>query len=216
MEKKKVAIIDYDLGNLFSVQLACEAIGLEATISADSRTISTADALILPGVGSFADAIQNLHRLDLISPIHDFVQSGKPLMGVCLGMQLLFTGSEEFGNTKGLDLISGEIKKLKSSTSQQVKVPQIGWNTIAPALVPWNETPLRSTLPNSYMYFVHSFYAAPADERVILTTTTYGNNNYCSSIFKDNIFASQFHPEKSTEKGINIYREWAVMNSLII
>lgn len=215
MEKKKVIIIDYDLGNLFSVQLACEAIGLEATISGDKKIISTADALILPGVGSFADAIQNLQQLDLIFPIHDFVQSGKPLMGVCLGMQLLFTGSEEFGNTKGLDLISGEIKKLKSSSAHKVKVPQIGWNTIAPALVPWNETPLRSTLPNSYMYFVHSFYASPADERVMLTTTTYGDNNYCSSVYKDNIFATQFHPEKSTQKGIGIYREWALINNLI-
>ncbi len=213
--KKNVVIIDYDLGNLFSVQLACESIGMNVKISGNKEDLKKADAIILPGVGSFGDAMENLKQMDFISPIHDFASSGKPLMGVCLGMQLLFTSSEEFGNTRGLNLIPGEIRRLKSTSDKPVKVPQISWNTIVPSKVPWYLTPLRATPVNSYMYFVHSFYAAPTDDGVTLTITKYGDNEYCSAIFKDNIFATQFHPEKSTEIGVKIYKEWALMNNLI-
>lgn len=213
--KKKVVIIDYDLGNLFSVKLACESVGLNVEISGDKKIIKNADAVILPGVGSFGDAMNNLKQLDLISSLQDFALSGKPLMGVCLGMQLLFTSSEEFGNTQGLNLISGEIRKLRSTIDSPVKVPQIGWNTITSSKVPWLQTPLKNTPANSYMYFVHSFYAAPVNDAVTLTITKYGDNEYCSAIFKDNIFATQFHPEKSTETGVKIYKEWALMNNLI-
>ncbi len=215
MKKRSVVIIDYDLGNLFSVQLACEAIGLSVEITRNKKALEDADAIILPGVGSFADAMSNLESMDLISPLHDFVTSGKPLMGVCLGMQLLFTKSEEFGDTPGLDMIHGEIRKLKTSDNEPVKVPQIGWNTISTAGIPWQATPLKSIPANSYMYFVHSYYAIPLDNRVTLTTTKYGDNVYCSGVFKDNIFATQFHPEKSTEVGVKIYKDWAMMNNLI-
>jgi imidazole glycerol-phosphate synthase subunit HisH len=215
MEKNKVVIIDYDLGNLFSVQLACESVGLNVVISSDRKYLTSASAIILPGVGSFRDSMRNLHRFDLISPIRDFVEAGKPMMGVCLGMQLLFSGSEEFGNTAGLDLIKGEIKKLKSIQTGPVKVPQIGWNNIQTGSVDWGKTPLRNIAPNSFMYFVHSFYAQPNEDDATLTTTDYGVNHYCSSVFKNNIFATQFHPEKSTEKGVGIYKEWAIMNNLI-
>lgn len=211
---RKIVIIDYDLGNLFSVKLACESIGLEVEISSDKNKIIDADAIILPGVGAFADAMSNLKRFDLISPIKDLVQSGKPMMGVCLGMQLLFTNSEEFGSNNGLNLIPGEIKKLRS-VDRPIKVPQIGWNKIAPASIPWNKTPLKNTPPDAYMYFVHSFYAIPDEKIVTLTTTDYGGIQYCSSVYKNNIFATQFHPEKSTGMGVKIYEEWALMNNLI-
>jgi glutamine amidotransferase len=215
MAKAKIIIIDYDLGNLFSVELACQAVGLEAEISADKKSITEADALILPGVGSFGDAMQNLKRFDLVDPIQNFVESGKPMMGVCLGMQLLFTRSEEFGNTEGLNIIPGAIKRLPSNPKQPVKVPQIGWNKVAAASIPFEKTPLRSTVPGAFMYFVHSFYATPDDKGVVLTTTNYGDTEYCSSVFRDNIFATQFHPEKSTRAGVKIYEEWATMNNLI-
>lgn len=215
MAKAKIIIIDYDLGNLFSVKLACESVGLNAEISVDEKSIAEADALILPGVGSFGDAMQNLKCFDLVDPIHNFAKSGKPMMGVCLGMQLLFTGSEEFGNTEGLNLIPGAIKRLPSDPRQPVKIPQIGWNRVSVASIPFEKTPLRSTVPGSFMYFVHSFYATPVDKRVVLTTTNYGGTEYCSSVYRDNIFATQFHPEKSTRAGVKIYEEWATMNNLI-
>lgn len=214
MSEKQVVIIDYDLGNLFSVKLACEAVGLSAIVSSDKKNIAKASALILPGVGSFGDAIYNLNRLDLVAPILDFVQTGKPLMGVCLGMQLLFTSSEEFGATSGLNIIQGEIKKLKSTIESSIKIPQIGWNKIGKAAVPWEESPLRNTPIDSYMYFVHSYYADPQEKNVVLTLTSYGENNYCSSVYTNNIFATQFHPEKSAAKGVDIYKQWATLNHL--
>lgn len=215
MGKSKIIIIDYDLGNLFSVKMACESVGLDVVISAERNDVAQADALLLPGVGSFGDAMSNLRQFGLVDAIHNFVASGKPLMGVCLGMQLLFSTSDEFGSTEGLNLIPGKIQRLPSNTQPPVKVPQIGWNRITTAAVPFAKTPLRSTEPGAFMYFVHSFYAVPADPSVVVTTTNYGGINYCSSVFQNNIFATQFHPEKSTKAGVKIYEEWATMNKLI-
>jgi glutamine amidotransferase len=212
--KKRVVIVDYDLGNLFSVQLACEAVGLEVEISSDQNKILASDGIILPGVGSFKAAMNNLDKLDLVLPIRDFALQGKPIMGVCLGMQLLFEGSEEFGNAKGLNIIPGEIRKLKSSVENFVKIPQIGWNMILPH-TNWEKTPFKHLKANSYMYFVHSFFATPSNPASILSTTAYGDNNYCSSVHQGNIFATQFHPEKSTAHGIGIYRQWGEQHGLI-
>jgi glutamine amidotransferase len=172
----------------------------------------------LPGVGAFKDAMENLTILGLKEPIKQFIKSGKPFLGICLGLQLLFTESEEFGSSKGLDVISGKVKRFSNRTDSDElqKVPQINWNTINKvSMAGWQNTPLMHLEDKQDMYFVHSFYVEPADEQICLTKTTYGELTYVSSILKDNIFACQFHPEKSAEEGLKIYRTWAELNKLI-
>jgi glutamine amidotransferase len=209
-----VAIIDYRMGNMFSVQHACRHAGLSSFITSDGKEISRADGAILPGVGAFGEAMQNLDRLGLVGIIKDCIWSGKPFMGVCLGMQLLFTESDEFGLSRGLDIVGGRIVKFPSETSgrSKVKVPQIGWNRIQRPRVCsadcWEGTPLQETPDGAYMYFVHSYYAIPASDSVTLSKTSYGGIDYCSSLVADNVFATQFHPEKSAKEGIAIYKKW--------
>jgi glutamine amidotransferase len=214
--KKKVIIIDYNLGNLFSVKQACDSVGMDAKISSNKSEIEDADAIILPGVGAFIEAMQNLKKLDLIDPIKHAVNKGVPFFGVCLGLQLIFTRSEEFGSGEGLDLIPGVIKKFPATyEDKKIKVPQIAWNTISSAEQSWTGTPLFDVEENEFMYFVHSYYVEPADNHSVLTRTNYEGLDYCSGILKDNIFAVQFHPEKSAQKGISIYKNWATINNLI-
>lgn len=203
----KVAIIDYQLSNLFSVKHAFDYLTIDSEITSDKSIISKCDAAILPGVGAFGDAMANLKQLDLINLIKEFVFSGKPFMGVCLGMQLLFSQSEEFGIHQGLDLIKGNVKKF-ASESKKLKVPQIGWNQIFQAQQNWNNSPLKETRNGEFMYFVHSYYVIPNNNNVILTNTTYEDIEYCSSLLSGNLFATQFHPEKSGPEGIKIYKNW--------
>src|SRR5215213_6943261 len=201
---KNVVIVDYQLGNLFSVKQACEHLGHEAGISNRPEDVANADYLILPGVGAFGDAMKNLDELGLSDAIHEHVDAGKPFMGVCLGLQLLMTESEEFGATKGLDIIPGVVKKfdVQEIGGDVFKVPQIQWNLIdEPEENKWKNTPLQCCKPGDYMYFVHSFYAQPHDNRYVLSKTTYGEKQYCSAVLKDNVFATQFHPEKSSLYG---------------
>jgi imidazole glycerol-phosphate synthase subunit HisH len=210
---KNVVIIDYQLGNLFSVKQACEHLGYKAIISSDPVDLKSADFAILPGVGAFKDAMINLEKLELKKAIYDYIESGKPFMGVCLGLQLLLTESEEFGNTKGLGIIPGKVRKfpVQQINEQTYKVPQIQWNNIL-APCSWEGTPLQSCKTGDYVYFVHSFYAQPDDENYVLSKTVYGNMEYCSAVLKNNVFATQFHPEKSGEYGVNIYKEWFLQN----
>lgn len=216
MSQKKVVIIDYNLGNLFSVKQACDTIGINAKISSDKSDIDQADALILPGVGAFIEAMQNLDKLGLTEAIKDNVRAGKPIFGVCLGLQLLFTKSEEFGSGEGLDLIKGVIKKFPSTyEDKKVKVPQIAWNRITSHKQNWENTPLCDIAENEFMYFVHSYYVEPSADTCVLTNTNYEGIEYCSGILSDNIFATQFHPEKSAQKGISIYKNWAKQNNLL-
>ena len=208
---KKVVIVDYQLGNLFSVQQACLHLGYDAVVTSDPSVLMDADYAILPGVGAFGDAMSNMHKLDLVEPLKDFIASGKPFMGVCLGLQLLFTESEEFGSTKGMNLIEGVVKKFspKNTEGGTLKVPQIAWNQIhAVSHNDWAKTPLRICKEGDFMYFVHSYYVQPDSKDVVLSSTEYGGYPYCSSIIKDNIFACQFHPEKSSSEGVNIYANW--------
>ena len=208
---KKVVIVDYQLGNLFSVQQACLHLGYDAVVTSDPSVLASADYAILPGVGAFGDAMDNMHSLDLVEPLKDFIASGKPFMGVCLGLQLLFTESEEFGSTKGMNLIEGIVKKFspKNTEGGTLKVPQIAWNQIEESKSnQWYKTPLHTCQNGDYMYFVHSYYVQPNTTDVVLATTNYGGHEYCSAIIKDNIFACQFHPEKSSLDGINIYNNW--------
>jgi glutamine amidotransferase len=213
---KKIIIVDYQLGNLFSVNQVLVNIGLQPKISSESIDIESADAIVLPGVGAFKDAMDNLNALNLSNPIIEAVRNGKPLFGICLGLQLLFTQSEEFGSTNGLGLIEGDVRKFKTvdAEGRKVRVPQIAWNTIYPSeyrtLV---NTPLEN-ITETDMYFVHSYYVAPKNKKDILTETYYSGLKYTSSVLKNNIFACQFHPEKSAQEGIKVYKNWALLNNL--
>lgn len=203
----KVAIIDYQLSNLFSVKHAFDYLKVDLQITSDKSALLNSDAAVLPGVGAFGDAMKNLEKFDLINVIKEFILSGKPFMGVCLGMQLLFTTSEEFGIHQGLDIIKGEVKKF-TSKDRLIKVPQIGWNQIVKTEKGWDNTPLKNIESGEFMYFVHSYYVLPKDRNVILAETSYEDIKYCSSVHSSNIFATQFHPEKSGKEGIKIYKDW--------
>jgi glutamine amidotransferase len=213
---KKVVIIDYQLGNLFSVKQACDTVGINAEVSSNREDILNADALILPGVGAFIEAMNNLKKFGLDTAIQNKVNGGTPIFGICLGQQLLFTESEEFGAGKGLDLISGIIKRFPEMIEKRkVKVPHIAWNTIFKVNQLWDNTALSDLSNNDFMYFIHSYYVKPSDDACILTQTNYDGIEFCSSILKNNIFATQFHPEKSADKGISIYKNWALINHLL-
>jgi glutamine amidotransferase len=214
--RKKIVIIDYQLGNLFSVNQALTNVGLDIKVTSNAEDVESADALILPGVGAFCDAMNNLHGFNLINPIKESIRHGKPFLGICLGLQLLFTESEEFGFTKGLDLIKGKVKRFSKNSreGETRKVPQIAWNQINKIKdISWDNTPLNNIKDGEFMYFVHSFYVVP-EEPVALTQTDYDGQNYVSSILTKNIFACQFHPEKSAQEGLKIYNNWAVINNL--
>jgi glutamine amidotransferase len=213
---KKIVIIDYQLGNLFSVKQACDHVGMNAKISSDRYDILNADALILPGVGAFIEAMNNLKKLELDSAIKQKVINGTPIFGICLGQQLLFTQSEEFGAGKGLDLIPGLIKRFPQNfENRNIKVPHISWNTIYKLNQKWDLSPLNELCDNDFMYFIHSYFVKPDNDSVILTLTNYDGIEFCSAIQHKNIFATQFHPEKSADKGISIYKNWGLTNNLI-
>jgi glutamine amidotransferase len=208
----KVAIIDYGLGNLFSINNACKLVGLNTIITKDIDIINNADALILPGVGAFGDAMNSLNNNNLTQTIYEFVNTGKPFLGICLGMQLLFSESEEFGSNKGLNLINGKVVKFPSinNNRDKIRVPQIQWNQIyAEDKNRWEDSPLRDIPEGSYMHFVHSYFAIPEDKNDILTYTEYEGTRYASAVKKGNIIGIQYHPEKSAKDGIKIYQNWA-------
>ena len=204
----EVAIIDYKMSNLFSVQAACNNAGLSSVITSDKYEILDAKVAILPGVGAFGEAMKYLNDYKLDDIIIQFVESGKPFLGICLGLQLLFENSEEFGQYSGLGIIKGKVKRFQFQKSDNTKypVPQVGWNTINQSNVTWDNTLLNKNTNGDFMYFVHSYFVEPENDSTILSYTNYGETKYCSSIQQKNIFACQFHPEKSGEKGINIYK----------
>ncbi len=213
--RKPVAIVDYGMGNLFSVKHACEYTGLEATITADKNIVLDAPAVIVPGVGAFADAMENLRRHDLVAALRDYAATGRPLVGICLGMQLLMTESYEFGRHPGLGLIEGDVVRLDSEGAEAPKIPHIGWSRVysegpaLSALVTSWEGSLMASVPNgSYMYFVHSYHVRPAGASV-LARTRFGSMEFCSSFARENIFACQFHPERSGQNGLKMYQALA-------
>ena len=203
-----VAIIDFNLGNLHSVDSACKFVGLNSKITNDKYEIMDAKSAILPGVGAFGEAMDNLKSLNLDKVIFDFVSTGRPFLGICLGLQLLFDESDEFGTYKGLGIIKGKVKKFDffKDKNNKYSVPQIGWNAIKKNKS-WESSLLEFNNENDQMYFVHSYYVVPDDNKYVLSSSKYGNTTYCSSISTDNIFACQFHPEKSGKKGLNIYKK---------
>lgn len=210
----KVAVIDYGLGNLFSIKRACEEAGLDPLVTCEGKEILASDALILPGVGAFAVAMDNLGRMDLAAPIKDFFSSGRPMLGICLGMQLLTSESEEFGRHKGLGIIPGRVLRFPDcgSGKEKAKVPQICWNRIfIPSGRPqgyWKHSPLNDIDNAEFMYFVHSFYVSLEDQNLHLSVSRYAGIEYCSSLAYKNIYAAQFHPERSGPAGLKIYRNW--------
>jgi glutamine amidotransferase len=208
----KVAIVDYGLGNLFSVNSACELVGLDAIITSDVDIVRKADAVILPGVGAFGDAMDTLRETHLLDAIFESIQEGKPFFGICLGMQLMFSESEEFGTNKGLGLIKGKIVKFpeRNADGGIIRVPQIQWNQVwGNKKEIWADSPLKNIDEGSYMQFVHSYYAIPSDTNTILSYSEYEGVRYASAVIKDNLVGMQYHPEKSADKGIAIYRNWA-------
>jgi glutamine amidotransferase len=194
----KIVIIDYGMGNLRSVQKGFEWIGIEAKVSRSKKEIGRTSALVLPGVGAFKDCMENLEKHGLVEPLLRSIEQGKPYLGICLGLQILFSESEEFGSCKGLGLIRGKVVKFRSDPEH--KVPHMGWNTIEKE----KEVPMLQGIENGdFFYFVHSYYVISEETQWISTFTTYGER-FVSSIRKENIFATQFHPEKSQQKGLRI------------
>jgi glutamine amidotransferase len=191
-----IAIVDYGMGNLRSVEKGFKKVGVEAKVTSSVREIDDASGVVLPGVGAFRDCIKNLTDLSLTGAIARAIQKGKPYLGICLGLQVLFSESEEFGRCSGLDILRGKVVRFQI----REKVPHMGWNTVNIVRRP----PIFSGIPdNSYFYFVHSFYVVPDDEAVAAGTTDYGVS-FTSMIWKDNVFATQFHPEKSQATGLKI------------
>lgn len=204
-----IAIIDYGMGNLRSVQKGFERMGLEAVVTREPHTILDASKVVLPGVGAFPDCMRNLEEYGLIDAVKKSIASGKPFLGICLGLQLLFTESEEFGISKGLDIIRGRVVRFKGPQFRDLKIPHMGWNDVSVKRRP----PALADVPEgSHFYFVHSFHVVPEDRGVIATITTYGLE-FVSSIWKDNIVATQFHPEKSQALGLSILKRFGEMKS---
>lgn len=198
-----IAIVDYGMGNLRSVQKGFEKVGHQAVVTNDASVLAAADRLVLPGVGAFEDAIGELRRRDLVGPIKDFIAAGKPFLGICLGLQMLFDVAYENGRHEGLGLIPGEV--VRFDVPKEYKVPHMGWNELSIRRRP----PILEGLPDgAHVYFVHSYYVAPADASVIATETTY-HAPFTSMIWRDNLFATQFHPEKSQEMGLRILKNFA-------
>lgn len=198
-----LAIIDYQMGNLRSVQKGFEKVGHTATITSEPEDLKRASKIVLPGVGAFKDAIAELHRRNLVEPIREAIYSGKPFLGVCLGLQLLFETGEEGGVHEGLGVLPGKVVRFE--LPHEYKVPHMGWNQLkirraAPIL--------QGLEQETHVYFVHSYYVAPKESSVIATETDYGGP-FCSMIWRENLYATQFHPEKSQAPGLRILRNFA-------
>ena len=201
-----IAIVDYGMGNLRSVHKAFEMVGHKAMVTRDPKEIDRATHVVLPGVGAFGDCMDNLIRYQLDEPIRRAIHDGKPFLGICLGLQLLFTESEEFGTHEGLKILPGKIRRIPnpSGSSEGFKIPHMGWNTIS---IRQPSPILDGIASDSFVYFVHSYYVVPDNQDVTCTVTEYGVP-FVSSVWKDNIFATQFHPEKSQRVGLQLFRNF--------
>lgn len=210
-----VAIVDYGMCNLFSVELACRAAGMQPRVTSNPEDLLAADRMILPGVGAFAQAMATLRQTGLDEAVRAVAAAGKPMLGICLGMQLFFDESEEFGRSEGLGLIPGKVQRFRfpPQEGRPPKTPQVGWNTLRPPQGQSNfaSAPLAAAGPGAYMYFCHSFMAVPAHADAVAAVTEYGGVEYCSAAAWKNLLALQFHPEKSGPPGQAILQAWAGM-----
>lgn len=197
-----IAIIDYDAGNIKSVEKAVLALGKEAVVTRDPEILLSADKVILPGVGSFGDAMEKLHGYGLVDVIHQIVEKKTPFLGICLGLQLLFERSDESDGVEGLGILKGEI--LRIPDAEGLKIPHIGWNSLK---YPNAGTLFQNVPEDSYVYFVHSYYLKAAEESIVTATTEYSTLIH-AAVEKDNVFACQFHPEKSSDVGMQILKNF--------
>lgn len=210
MNTPQVAIIDYNVGNLLSVSRAFSYCNAKTLITREAKEIKDADFLVLPGTGAFGDCTNFLETNGLKEAILDFIRSGKSVLGICVGMQILFEKGYEFGCHNGLGIIEGDVKKIepKDKNNKRLKVPHMGWGKIELSKNKdscfWNKTILKDVAPNSYVYFVHSFAAEPKTKDFTLAEVYYGETCICATIQKENVIGTQFHPEKSGQVGINI------------
>ena len=208
-----IAVIDYGMGNLRSVQKALEHVGAKVIVTHDPNLIISADSVVLPGVGAFKDCMANLTQLNLVDPIRKFIDSGKPFLGICLGLQVLFEESEEYGPVAGLGVLPGKVVKFASASSETkggspIKIPHMGWNNIEVK----KRAPLFDKLDaEPYFYFVHSYYVVPEDQSMVATVTNYGVE-FVSGIQYKNIYAFQFHPEKSQTMGLSLLERFSNLN----
>lgn len=200
-----IQIVDYGMGNLRSVQKAFEKLGHAATICDQAQQLEDADKLVLPGVGAFRDAIAELRRRDLVAPIVDHLARGKPFLGICLGLQLLFDVSFEDGEWPGLGILPGQVVRFRDQPD--LKIPHMGWNRIEKQ----GEPPLfRDIPPDAHFYFVHSYHVVPHDRRVVIAESDHGGR-FVAAIGRDNLWATQFHPEKSQKHGLQLLANFAAM-----
>ncbi len=198
-----IAIIDYGMGNLRSVEKGFQKTGIDVKVTDKPADVRNAQGVVLPGVGAFKGCMNELCDLNLNEAVTETIRGGKPYLGICLGLHVLFTESEEFGSSRGLDIVKGRVVRFNPD-NKELKIPQMGWNQLNIK----NNNPLFKGIPDkSYFYFVHSYYVAPEDNSIISTTTDYGIE-FTSSIWKDNIFAVQFHPEKSQSLGLQVLRNF--------
>jgi glutamine amidotransferase len=202
-----VTVVDFGVGNILSMQRALHHCGGDVSLATTAEAIRDADHLVLPGVGAFGTCIGKLRDSGLIDPILEFARSGRPFLGVCVGMQMMFDASEEYGEHTGLGLLPGRVLRIPSlsATGAQLKVPHIGWNSLsAPEPDSWNKGIFHNVAPARPVYFVHSFQAEPADISHRLADCEYGGWRLSAAVCRDNLFGCQFHPEKSGETGVNI------------
>lgn len=199
-----IAIIDYGVGNLFSVEKAVAYLQTEAKVTSLENDIREADKVILPGVGAFGDCMHNLEATGLIPAIRDIVREGKPLLGICVGLQILFEDSEESPGAHGLGLLAGSVRKIRA---QDLKIPHMGWNSIEVKKTRQQYDIFQGLTEKPYVYFVHSYHAVPADPSVVTATTTYGEQ-LTAAVQKGNLIATQFHPEKSGDVGLRILKNF--------
>ncbi len=211
------AIVDYGMGNLYSVQRACDYVGLTSAITAVPDDVVAADGVILPGVGAMPDAMRALDRSGMSDALVAFCRSGKPLFAVCLGLQLLMSEGSEFGRHDGLGIVPGSVVRFdsRSGGERPLKVPQVGWNSIRMRLGPadrgtsaWRDTPLEGIDDGAHMYFVHSYYVVPHDPSISIAVSRYGDTEFCSGLARGNVFGWQFHPERSGPAGLTLYRNF--------
>lgn len=211
-----VAIVDYGMGNLYSVQQACRHVGLPSVVTSAPADLIAADGVILPGIGAMPDAVSSLRSAGMDDALRRVAVEGKPVFGICLGMQLLMREGTEFGHHLGLNILPGIVVRLAvpEDAQRRLKVPSIGWNAVTPVPRsggedPWRSTPLEGLSPGEPFYFVHSYHVVPDDPTAVLATTRYGEVEYCSAIGMGRVFGVQFHPERSGPAGLRVYQAFA-------